>query len=79
MENVGSFEAKTHLPQLLERVAKGEEFRPGSKSGNKPLTESGFSKMPVSSILARGSQSHDQHGENRHGLPGYVFPLSDAI
>lgn len=26
MENVGSFEAKTHLPQLLDRVAKGEEF-----------------------------------------------------
>jgi prevent-host-death family protein len=26
METVGSFEAKTHLPQLLERVAKGEEF-----------------------------------------------------
>ena len=26
MENIGSFEAKTHLPQLLERVAKGEEF-----------------------------------------------------
>ena len=26
MESVGSFEAKTHLPQLLERVAKGEEF-----------------------------------------------------
>jgi prevent-host-death family protein len=26
MENVGSFEAKTHPPQLLERVAKGEEF-----------------------------------------------------
>jgi prevent-host-death family protein len=26
MENVGSFEAKTHLLQLLERVAKGEEF-----------------------------------------------------
>ena len=26
MENVGSFEAKTHLPQLLERVAQGEEF-----------------------------------------------------
>ena len=26
MENVGSFEAKTHLPQLLERTAKGEEF-----------------------------------------------------
>ncbi len=26
METVGSFEAKTHLPQLLERAAKGEEF-----------------------------------------------------
>ncbi len=26
MESVGSFEAKTHLPQLLERVAGGEQF-----------------------------------------------------
>ena len=26
METVGSFEAKAHLPQLLERVAQGEEF-----------------------------------------------------
>jgi prevent-host-death family protein len=26
MEFVGSFEAKTHLAQLLERVAQGEEF-----------------------------------------------------
>ena len=26
MESVGSFEAKTHLSQLLERVAQGEEF-----------------------------------------------------
>ncbi len=26
MESIGSFEAKIHLPQLLERVAKGEEF-----------------------------------------------------
>ena len=26
MQSVGSFEAKTHLPQLLERVARGEEF-----------------------------------------------------
>jgi prevent-host-death family protein len=26
METVGSFEAKTHLPRLLERVARGEEF-----------------------------------------------------
>jgi prevent-host-death family protein len=26
METVGSFEAKTHLPRLLERAANGEEF-----------------------------------------------------
>jgi prevent-host-death family protein len=26
MTSVGSFEAKTHLPQLLERVARGEKF-----------------------------------------------------
>jgi prevent-host-death family protein len=26
VETIGSFEAKTHLPQLLERVGKGEEF-----------------------------------------------------
>ena len=26
MNTVGSFEAKTHLAQLLERVAQGEEF-----------------------------------------------------
>ena len=26
METVGSFDAKTHLPQLLERVSKGEEI-----------------------------------------------------
>ncbi len=26
METIGSFEAKTHLPQLLERVANGEEI-----------------------------------------------------
>ncbi len=26
MDTVGSFEAKTHLPRLLERVAQGEEI-----------------------------------------------------
>ena len=26
MPTAGSFDAKTHLPQLLERVARGEEF-----------------------------------------------------
>ncbi len=26
MEKVGAYEAKTHLPQLLERVARGEKI-----------------------------------------------------
>ncbi|WP_028321644.1 type II toxin-antitoxin system Phd/YefM family antitoxin [Desulfatiglans anilini] len=26
METIGAYEAKTHLPQLLERVAKGERI-----------------------------------------------------
>lgn len=26
MKNVGAYEAKTHLPELLERVAKGEKI-----------------------------------------------------
>ena len=26
MKTVGAYEAKTHLPRLLRRVAKGEEF-----------------------------------------------------
>ncbi len=27
METVGAYEAKTHLPRLLDRVARGEEIR----------------------------------------------------
>jgi len=26
MENIGAYEAKTHLPKLLDRVAKGERI-----------------------------------------------------
>ena len=27
MQSVGAYEAKTHLPQLLDRVARGEEIQ----------------------------------------------------
>src|SRR5262245_55408110 len=27
MESVGAYEAKTHLPQLLDRIARGEEIQ----------------------------------------------------
>jgi prevent-host-death family protein len=35
MASVGSLEAKTHLPELLERVAQGEEFT--ITEGGKPV------------------------------------------
>jgi hypothetical protein len=38
----------------VETTLSEHKTRHGSKSGNKPLTESGFSKMPVSSMLTRG-------------------------
>jgi prevent-host-death family protein len=47
METVGSFEAKTHLAQLLERVAKGEEFTI-TKHG-KPVAR----LVPATSIKAK--------------------------
>jgi antitoxin (DNA-binding transcriptional repressor) of toxin-antitoxin stability system len=31
MEPVGAYEAKTHLPKLLERVMKGERIAAGEK------------------------------------------------
>ena len=50
MENVGSFEAKTHLPQLLERVAKGEEFT---------ITKHG---KPVAKLVAADNPADDVFG-----------------
>ena len=52
METIGSFEAKTHLPQLLERAARGEEFTI-TKHG-KPMARlvPAVSAMPKSEIRA---------------------------
>ncbi len=52
METVGSFEAKTHLPQLLERVANGEEFTI-TKHG-KPVAR----LVPVSPTLTKPGVRH---------------------
>lgn len=43
MVTIGSFEAKVHLPQLLERVTQGEEFT---------ITEHG---KPVARLIAATS------------------------
>lgn len=51
MSDVGSYEAKTHLPRLLKRVAKGERFVitlhgvpaamlvPATPSASRPVSE----------------------------------------
>jgi prevent-host-death family protein len=52
LETIGSFEAKTHLPQLLERAARGEEFTI-TKHG-KPMARlvPAFSATPKSDVRA---------------------------
>ena len=54
MESVGSFEAKTHLPQLLERVAQGEEFT---------ITRHG---KPVARLVALADPPKRQFGIMKH-------------
>jgi prevent-host-death family protein len=53
MKKVGSYEAKTHLPELLEKVAKGERItitRHGVPVG--VLTPAaGAGKKPVSGVI----------------------------
>ena len=48
MESIGSFEAKTHLSELLDRVAKGEAFQ---------ITKRG--KVVALLIPAEGSEAPD--------------------
>ena len=45
MERVGSYEAKTHLPKLLERVAKGERIT---------ITKHG---LPIAMLVPVGPES----------------------
>jgi prevent-host-death family protein len=48
MKKVGSYEAKTHLPQLLEQVAKGEQIT---------ITKHG---VPIAKLIpARPEKSRD--------------------
>lgn len=51
MSNVGAFEAKTHLPALLERVQKGEHIT---------ITKHG---VPVAMLVPAQSGIHKEHKE----------------
>jgi prevent-host-death family protein len=48
MDSIGAFEAKTHLPALLERVSKGETIQ---------ITRRG---VPVAKLVPAGSDQPDR-------------------
>ncbi len=57
METVGSFEAKTHLPQLLERAAREEEFT---------ITQIRQAGGPAGACRFRHSQARCAGSRRRH-------------
>jgi prevent-host-death family protein len=56
MESVGAYEAKTHLPQLLDRVARGEEIqitrngRPVARLVPEPVEEASDVRSVIAEI-----------------------------
>lgn len=68
METVGAYEAKTHLPQLLARVAKGEKItitRHGVPVATLQPADSS-KKIPVRDIIAQLKQFRS--GQSLAGL-----------
>lgn len=63
MEKVGSFAAKTHLPRLLDKVARGERFT---------ITRNG---LPVAILIPFEEQRAEQVGE----VIARIKELRDAI
>jgi prevent-host-death family protein len=69
MATVGAFEAKTHLPQLLERVARGEKITI-TKRG-KPiamLVPAPLKKSDVRKAVKRMQQFRERMGPKLKGL-----------
>ena len=63
METVGAYEAKTHLPKLLERVAKGERITI-TKHGVPVATlqpANGAKMMPVRETIEQLKQFRNGH------------------
>lgn len=68
MDSIGSYEAKTHLPQLLERVAKGEKITI-TKHGVPVATlqpADASKKPPVREVIDQLKQF--RHGQRLDGL-----------
>lgn len=64
MELIGAFEAKTHLPRLLDRVARGESLT--ITRHGKPVAR----LVPVESERARAREAVARIAERRRHLKG---------
>ena len=71
MELIGAYEAKTHLPQLLDRVARGERLT--ITRHGKPVAE----LIPVATDRQRAQQAAARIIERRRRLKR--APLADLM
>ena len=71
MEMIGAYEAKTHLPQLLDRVARGERFT--ITRHGKPVAQ----LIPVTADRQRAQQAAARIVERRRHLK--KAPLADLM
>ena len=71
MEMIGAYEAKTHLPQLLDRVARGERLT--ITRHGKPVAQ----LIPVTTDRQRAQQAAARIIERRQHLK--KAPLADLM
>ncbi len=70
MHTVGSYEAKTHLPQLLERVEHGETItitRHGKPVARLVPAVAGISRPDVAAAIAAMTEFQEQEGPTLGG------------
>ncbi len=70
MHTVGSYEAKTHLPQLLERVEHGETItitRHGKPVARLVPAVAGISRPDIAAAIAAMTEFQEQEGPTLGG------------
>ncbi len=70
MENVGAYEAKTHLPKLLERVMKGERITITKHGVPVAVLQSPDLSKPVDtrSVINKLRSFRDRHTLGDHSI-----------
>ena len=71
METIGAYQAKTHLPRLLDRVARGESLT--ITRHGRPVAR----LVPVPGHPARAREAADRIRERRRRSAG--VPLADLL